>query len=329
MLALGVIFGLLAATCQSLAYLASRWYTAGRDGSALRQLVLSHGLMGVVCLPLTAILWPEGLSLNTSWAVPAVGVALFYSSAQVALFAALRRVDASRVAPLLNLKMAVQAVLVVTVFGGVITPLQWLAVLLAIAAAFVLNQAGGTLGLGALALLLGSCFGYAGSDASILVMIEAMEGVSRMRASIFGFAAVYGLLSVVSLLLTPLFGSRDPREWRAVVPFAAAWVVAMVLLFGCFAALTAVAGPSGLVFGNILQSTRGVISLVLSVLIVRLGHLHIEQSVSRGIFLRRITAAAMMTGAIALFVTTGKRSAPDEPTNGDQTGTVHAGDDIR
>jgi len=73
------------------------------------------------------------------------------------------------------------------------------------------------------------------------------------------------------------------------------WLGAMLLLFGCFQVLNDV------VWGNILQSTRGLISMVLGAAVAGAGMVHLEKKVARGIFWRRMAAALLMSAAIALY----------------------------
>lgn len=52
-------------------------------------------------------------------------------------------------------------------------------------------------------------------------------------------------------------------------------LAAMFFLFGCF-------GTIGVVYGNILQSLRGVISILVGFLIARMGFVSLEEKVGRG-----------------------------------------------
>jgi hypothetical protein len=80
----------------------------------------------------------------------------------------------------------------------------------------------------------------------------------------------------------------------AAFPFALAWFVAMIFLFFCF-------GLVGPVFGNVLQSTRGLMSIMAGAWLARAGFQRIEKAVSRRALLQRLAAAAMMTAAIWIF----------------------------
>jgi len=88
---------------------------------------------------------------------------------------------------------------------------------------------------------------------------------------------------------------KKPVLWLTALPFAGAWFIAMNLLFHTFLIL----GP---VFGNILQTTRGIFSVLMGKLIIKIGLKGIEDKMSRYAFLRRLGAAMLMTAAVCLFV---------------------------
>lgn len=296
MLALGITLGLACAVCQSLAYLGSRWYTQSRGGRGAAQLlVLSHVLQGAVALPLALILWPADLPPATRWAAPLfVGIG-GYVLGQISLFWALRFTDASRVSPLLGIKLLILAAATVLLLGDPFTAGQAVAVAMSVAAAFALNYTGGAVPLRATVALLITCVGYAVSDLSIRFLVAGMEPVEKLHASVFGVAVSYALCGAGSVVLLPWLGSRRLQDWRDAAPYAFAWLAAMAALYVCFATI-------GVVLGNILQATRGIVSILLGALVAKLGHVHVEATVSRGVFLRRLAAGAAMVAAIVLFV---------------------------
>lgn len=260
-----------------------------------RLLVMSHSFQAVVGLGLIALVWPGDLPPWRQWVMPMVGTSVFYLGGQVGLFLALKRTTASRVSPLLGLKLVVLAGLAVVLLGDSLAGMQWLAVGLAVAAAFTLNYTGGaTPGAAVLAVLL-ACSGYAGSDLCIRLMIEGMAPVHPLHAAVFGLGLTYLLCGLLVAPLLPWYGARTARAWGAVMPYSWTWLLSMALLFTCFAA-------AGVVLGNILQTSRGLISILIAPAVAGAGLVHLETHVPASVFWRRVGAAAMMCAAIALYL---------------------------
>ena len=291
---LGILLGLATALLASLAYLFSRAYTL-RHGSAMRLMVVSHLLQGLACLPLMVLLWPAGLPAIRVWGPWVVGVALWYLMGHLCLFMALRRATASRLSPLLGVKVAVLAGATAVLLGDAVGPWQWVGVGLSVAAAWVLNRSGGRLPWPVLGLLVLTVTGYCGSDLSIRLMIESMAPVDPVQAGLFGATACYVFSGALALAVLPWSWPRERSAWTAAVPYSLSWLLSMFTLFACFALV-------GIVLGNILQSTRGLMSIGLGVLIAWRGHHHLEGHTPRGVLIRRTLAAAMMSGAVALYV---------------------------
>ena len=82
--------------------------------------------------------------------------------------------------------------------------------------------------------------------------------------------------------------------WGWISPFAVCWLIAMLFLFTCF-------GRVGTVNGNIIQSSRGIIAILLGALLAKLGFTELEEKVDWQVFVRRLIAGALMIGAIAAF----------------------------
>ena len=307
-LGLGVVAGLAAAGFSAVSYLVSRHYglgqrALGRKGAALRLLAVSHLLMAAVCIPLTWAAWPATSPPVQLFAGPLAASVGFYLLGQTSLFAALKRVEASRMAPLLGLKIVMLAVIVSFVLGHVLDTRQWLAVALSVAAAVMLQVGRGAVPIGAFGFVLSCCLSFAISDIFIIRLIDGLQAgamtssvaISRLHAGGLAMALTYGLCG---LLFVPLVVALRPytrTDWVAAAQYASAWLLSMVGLYCCF-------GLVGVVFGNILQSTRGVMSVALGAALAHFGWHELEQRVDRVTLLRRLAAALLMTAAIALYV---------------------------
>ena len=319
MLLLGIILGFGSAFASSLAYLASRRFTVRHAGhetdqprwrGPLRLMVCSHVTLAVVCGVAYLLLYPRGQAAQPAdwgWAITTtVFVALFYLTGNTLVFFALRISDASRIAPILGFKLMLLALMSQFVLGDPLNNQEWLSVALGTAAAVMLGVTGGRLPWPSIVLTLGSCMGFVSSDIFISKMVPAWlpagldqadaDGGQLVRASVTGMSLVYVWCGSIAVALLPIAKPWKREHWKGSAPYAASWMTAMVCLFSTFAL-------TNIILGNILQSTRGLMSIALGVVVVKLGHHHIERHAPLSVVLQRAVAAAMMVGAIALYVT--------------------------
>jgi len=300
---LGIVAGFAAALMSAVSYLISRHH-GSRGGSSLRLLVAAHLLMGLACLPAIACLWPGSLPKTGRWIMPLLGSSSSYLLGQAFVFAALGRADASRVAPLLGLKIAVLAGIVSLLPGERLDLQQWLAVGLSVVAAAMLQRRGG-LQPAALGFTLAACGTFAVSDLCIVGLIDGLQRaatetatpVGRAHAGVLAMSVTYAVCGLLAapLLATDWGGPRSRRDWIAGGCYATTWLIGMACLYTCF-------GLVGVVFGNILQSTRGMMAVVMGAALTHWGWHEIETQVDRQTLVLRIAAAALMTAAIALYV---------------------------
>jgi drug/metabolite transporter (DMT)-like permease len=304
-LPLGVAAGLFAAAASAVSYLVSRHYGSRAPGGSLRLLVQAHAVMGLASLPIVALVAPASWPPTLAWLWPLAGSMGFYVVGQAGVFAALRRIAASRVAPLLGLKLVMLAAIVSLSPGGHLDGRQWAAVVASVVAAGML-QRGGPIGLSPLAIILVTCLGFACSDLFIIGLIDALEPstdraglpISRLGAGALAMAITYvacGAVAAAVLMIWPSLRPRDRHEQLGACQYAAAWLSGMVALYACF-------GLVGVVFGNVLQATRGVMAVGLGAWLARAGWHDLEERVDRGTFIRRVLASLLMVAAIAVYV---------------------------
>lgn len=305
-LVLGIVAGLVAAAASAVSYLVARHHGSRTDGAGLRLLVPAHALMGAVCLPLAWLLWPAALPPAASWVPPLIQSAGCYLVGQACVYAALRRMPASRLAPLLGLKLVMLAVIVSMLPGEPLDARRWGAVGLAVVAALLLRREpvgdGPRPAPGGMAIVIVGCLFFALSDLGIVGLIDALHQpcpgcppLHRLHAGALAMAVTYVLCGTVALPFVPRVGLGGCRAWAAPTQYAAAWLVGMVALYACF-------GTVGVVFGNILQSTRGIMAVAAGVALAHAGWHDLEEQVDRTTLLRRVAAATLMTTAIALYV---------------------------
>ena len=290
----GIGFGLGTALCQSVFYLFTRRFVGRTGKTPMLLLIVSHVLMGVASAVLLLALRPQHLPPLAAYVVPLVCAALAYLAAQLGLFSVLRDVESSRVAPLLGGKIIVLAVLTMLILRQELHPVQWLAVGISAGATWLLNETGGRLPSRSLAVLALTILGYCLSDMSIGVLVKRLAGCEP-SAPLVGVALTYLLCGALTLPFAFRPETRDRRVWILAIPCAASWFTAMCLLYACF-------GLIGVVFGNIVQASRGMLSVVLGWAVARVGQTHIEAHVTRRVFWRRIAGAALMLLAVTLYL---------------------------
>ena len=292
----GILLGLAAATCQSITYLQSRHFVGHAAGGRRRLLLLGHAIQGVISFAVLPWLWPKEMPALRQYLFPLLMSAGGFLVGQTFLFSTLRSVEASRVAPFLSIKIALLATLAWLVMGRTLTGWQWAAVGLAVAGAWLLNWTGGHFPARVLITILLTCAGYAVSDLYIRALIESLAPVPPLRAALVGVALSYIVCGVAVLPVGFGIGKITWSDvWRA-TPYAATWLVSMVFLYACFALIN-------VVLGNIVQSTRGLISILLAPIMARSDDWgHLETAQSPHAILRRAVVAVLMTGAVALYV---------------------------
>jgi len=231
--------------------------------------------------------------------VVSTGTYLFGTSA---VFRVLTRNDASRLSPLLGLKIIALGLIVSLVFSQTLSFEQWAAVMLCAVAAILLQQGGSGLPVQSLILLSCGCICFAIADLGIVEMINAIQNnlsLSRFSAGCLALLLTYVFIGLIVLPLTLFEYGRQPsptsRDWRAAVEYSGAWLLAMFGLYACI-------GCVGVILSTILQSTRGIMSVILGAVLSGQGWHDLESRVDRHVLVRRLIAAVCMTAAVALYV---------------------------
>jgi hypothetical protein len=295
-----------------LSYLATRHFVAVRQGGSRLLLVLSHILMGVVSLAVLPWIWPADLPSWRLYAEPLFSVSIFYLMGQMALLVALRHAEPSRISPMLAFKIVLLAGMTVILTGVVISPLQWVAIALCLVGVVTLNYTGGANHPHAAIAVAMACLLYSLSDWNIVRLVNIASPHPDWRTFTWATLTCYVLCGLISAIFLPWYGSRKAKDWIDACPFAGTWLAAMLFLFACF-------GIEGVVYGNILQSTRGIISVLLGVILAAVGMLHLERAAGHGVFARRMIAAIFMLGAVVLYGREKDRLSHVQPTPAHKT----------
>ena len=296
MVSLGIGCGLGAGLFQSLSYLCIRLFNKRHNDNIIALLALSHILMGLISIPLAGMLWPESMPGVRSYQWPLLGSAGFYLSGQFFLFAAIIHSEPSRVSPLLGLKVFILALISVIFLDQQFNMPKWIAVLLTTGAVLLLSRSGKRLEGRFILLGLVACVSYCLSDLCVKELVDHFAFLGVLRGAVMATALSYvvcGAVGAVVVMVNPRHSTWD--TWLYAVPFAICWFTAMIFLFSCF-------GLIGVVFGNILQSTRGIISIVLGFVIAHIGFEALEPKPTHRMVVQRMVAAVLMTLAVVLFL---------------------------
>lgn len=288
----GVLFGFAAALMQSVSYVYSAQFICQHKASPMTLLVLMHLVLGGISLLILPFLWHPELLNITHYATPLLFTAFFYGVGQISLFQAIRASEASRVSPLLGLKVLVLALIGLFWLGDSYQLIQWLAVGLCALGAIWLSASGGRIRGRALFWVVMACVGYSLSDLSVLYTMRSFEQLPLIHAAALGVCLCYLICAVASLLLYPR--TKKKHLLLQSTPSALTWLVAMMCLFACFSEI-------GVVFGGIVQSSRGLLSIFLGVLLTWVGFRYAEKMPERRVFLQRFSASALMLLAIVMF----------------------------
>lgn len=291
----GIILGLCCGLSLSCSYVFSRRFVVQRPTGTRRLLIVAHAIMGLFAVALLPLAWQSDIPSVQAWIGPLLCTSGFYLAGQLSLFRMMKYTEASRVSPLLGLKILTLAILSVVILGETLSGRQWVAIALCALAAVALTVTGETVDYRALVWLGIACLMYSGSDLNITRLIQSLAPIAPLQAGILGTCMTYTVCGVIACVLMPFSGGVGERaDWRLGFPFAVCWLLGMFFLFTCFSYV-------GTVFGAILQSSRGIWSVLIGAGLAAAGHAHLETRLPASLLIRRILAAVMMCVAIWLY----------------------------
>ena len=295
MFALGIAAGFGAALFSSLSYIASKSFI-NRYKSPYRLMMLAHIIMMVLAMIVLACLYGRyELSFSLKSILLVLAAQSGFVTAQLALFLALHHVEASRYSSLLGLKILLLSLICFIFMKQPLTLLQWIAVILCTTAAVGMNYSGYRISWIAFIYLLFSLGGYICSD---ICQVAYQNGTKADSVIIQCFASISFSYLVLGILTLPalFFFKWKPREILWAIPYSSFWFLSVLVLFFCFYEI-------GLVYGSVLQATRGLISVILGALLVRFGFGkgHEDESTTKRDWIRRGVMAILMIIAVGLY----------------------------
>ena len=298
---IGIICGLSAALCQCVSYIFSKKYIH-KDGNAFQLLITSHMIMGIfasICL--AVLLLDNDLPPFKDYWFELLKVNAFYMIAQLSFFVAISKTEASRLAPLLGIKIIFIALFGLIFWNQYLSLWQWGAAAICFSGALMSNWSGKSIPFKCVLYLFGAIICYSLSDINIKLLINCLAPENAIGAVTIIIAASlsYFYLGIFSLLVFFLSPSIKTKHLKPAITFSCLWFAAMLFLFACF-------GLIGPLFGNLVQSGRGIIAVVLGALIAKFGWSEHEEKLPHSFLARRIAAALLITASIVIFSMTQK-----------------------
>lgn len=284
---IGVLASFLGATFQASNYVLTQSCQQNYRVDGVRLLVAAHVVMGVIALLFTVVFgyWQY---FHLSQLGTLVLINLPYLLAQFFLVKAIKHSDASIVSPLLALKIPVLAAISIMVFEQHFAANQFMAMSLIVAAALYFSRLSGSLMVKPMMFVLLASVGYCLSDIAITDFSKTIAEIPAYEQTMVSIAINYLFCGVLAVSLMT-FTKVTPKMVYQAKWVGLAWYVAVLFLILGFSL-------SGVVSGNIVQSLRGVIGVLLAFLFFR-HQLNQPQQLWR----KKLLGSLFMFAAVGLF----------------------------
>lgn len=292
---LGMISGFATAFLASISYIMSRRFTSVEGRSAHQLMALAHLVMGLISLILLPFVYIQPQCSYVDLALPLLGAVGTYFVAQFLLFSILKRFTASNIAPMLGLKLVVAA-LISFYLGAALNSSQIGGLALAVCGTLVLRDSKEGVTLFAIVWVIGICVCYSISDFSISFLTKAIDPEKGFGAVVMSVVLCYIGAAIYPLVFLREVKRSSKKDWKDATGYAVSWYVCMLFLFTAFANL-------GVVYANVLQSTRSIIAVIIAVVLSRMGYSALETHVSLNMRIRQFAAALLMVAAVYLYST--------------------------
>jgi len=292
----GILFGLLAGALQYGAMSFSSRFLRESGRGMFWLLAPAFGLLSLPAMVLFSFFIGPDTPPLREYAGKAMLCVLFLLLGNAAALRMLKTVDASRVSPLLAVKVPLLALFYFFVRGDSYTLWQWAGVVLVLPAAWLLCKAGKSIPAAALAWVVAGSALYGAADYCIQLLLDVFSPCGNVvRVSMLAFCAVFmagGVFGGVAVLC----GLAPARAHyaRSILPYSGFWFFSLMTLFVSFAQL-------GIVNGNIVQSVRGLTAIGLGWCVARAGFTKLEEHATPALVLRCVVAGVLITLAVLLF----------------------------
>ena len=291
----GILCGLTAAMLNSVGYLFSAMYLK-RCNAPFKLLFFAQTWMLILSLPFIWPLFPaQGIADLKTLITALIYWVIVFCVGQGSFFLALRHFEASRLSSLLGLKIIVLTVIYMGVHRSIPNGGQWLAVLMAAAAAMMINwSAGGSWKSKGWIFVFTTLICYSLADINETTMVHCMveSGLSNFRAALAATTLSYTALGTLSLPALIFF--KPDKTFHLSLPYALFWLLSQAALLACYGLLLPV-------FGNVILASRGMFSVLLGAILAYCGIKGVDAQISRAQWIRRAIAALLMILAIGIY----------------------------
>ena len=288
---MGLMLGLFGAACQAANYSFTKECQEKAGLRGIRLLLCSHAFMSAATV-IPFIAFAHYRAFDSGVAIRLCLIVAPYFLGQYFTNAAIAASDSSVVSPLLTVKIPILAVITTVFLGDSFTAKQLAAAVLIVLIGIRFSTISGRISPKPLALTALGALSYCVSDLSMANLMRyfgAMGYGSRAQQVFMGITFEYIACGLVAALLAPLAHVKITlRSTAATWKMGSAWLLSMVGIVGCF-------NLDGVVAGNIVQSLRAVIGVLIAYIFYR------RYIKDPGNFRRKLIASFGMIACVCLY----------------------------
>ncbi|MGR5144508.1 hypothetical protein ACQKPX_22900 [Photobacterium sp. DNB23_23_1] len=283
----GVAASFIGASFQSINYALTQNYQYNKKIDSIKLLLATHAFMGIIALIITLTMgYAKHFDYRLLWDLVKVNAP--YIAAQFFLIRAITESDSSVVSPLLALKIPALAMISILYFNNGYGFIQWVSILAIVVISGYFSFLSGTVSIKPLLLIFATCLGYGLSDIAISILSHKVIAASVFEQSLITICMNYLFCGLLTLPFLNFY------EVNVNVVFSTKWIASAWFISVFF--LVIGFNLSGVVYGNVIQSLRGVIGVAIAYIFLR--H-QINQS--NIIWKKKFIGAIGMLAAVALF----------------------------
>lgn len=265
---LGLALGLFGATCQAANYALTKDAQQKYNLNGLRLLISTHILMfAAVVLPF--FLCGHVRYLNSTSLFYSICIVVPYLGGTYFINKAIGMSDASIVSPLLTIKIPILAMISLFLMHKGFNTQQIAAIVIIMSLGWYFSSLSGRIATGSLLCVGAGCLNYCLSDLAMSVLLMPYFGSvgvdSWMEQVFMGITFEYTCCGILALPFLVMGGHRFKvkisNAWQTRW-ITTSWLLNMVGIVSCF-------NLDGVVEGNIVQSLRSVIGVIIAYLFYR------------------------------------------------------------